>query len=156
WLDRYPTIYLLNVPQLSDKALKNLEDFVRDGGSVCFFLGDKVRPDYYTQTLYNQGTGIFPAPLGRWASTPLQDSTKPPDETEAGSQMFEDYLKVHVRDDNHKIFKEVYGQGRRSVFRFLIIDRYYPVSRLSWPPPQLGIEELATLPNRKPPTTYAK
>src|SRR5262249_14556395 len=62
-LERYPSIYLLNVRELSDKARKNLEAYVRDGGSVAFFLGDQVRPEYYTNTLYAEGKGIFPAPL---------------------------------------------------------------------------------------------
>src|SRR5256884_4600239 len=56
-------IYLLNVAELKEKALKNLEEYVKNGGSVAFFLGDKVRPEFYNKFLYKDGKGLFPAPL---------------------------------------------------------------------------------------------
>ena len=48
-LHKYPSIYLLNVRELSDKALRNLEEYVRQGGSVAFFLGERVNPEFYNQ-----------------------------------------------------------------------------------------------------------
>src|SRR5947207_444908 len=53
-LDQYPTVYLLNVPRLSEKAKSNLEAYVRNGGGVCFCLGEQVNIDYYNQQLSNQ------------------------------------------------------------------------------------------------------
>src|SRR5207245_2459896 len=61
-IDQYASIFLLNVREFSDKALKNLENYVRDGCSVAFFLGERVRPEYYNDKLYND-SGIILAPL---------------------------------------------------------------------------------------------
>src|SRR5258708_8861179 len=73
-LEQYPCIYLLNVPQFSDKALKNLEDYVQNGGSVAFFAGEKVRPEYYNKYLYQDGKGLFPAPLADRPPQALTDA----------------------------------------------------------------------------------
>src|SRR5262249_15214129 len=62
-LDRYASIFLLNVPQISDKGVRNLESYARGGGSVAFFLGERVNADRYNERLYANGKGIFPAPL---------------------------------------------------------------------------------------------
>jgi hypothetical protein len=62
-LDKYPSIYLLNVRDLSDKALKNLDNYVRNGGSAAFFMGEKVDPNFYNKKLYANGKGLFPVPL---------------------------------------------------------------------------------------------
>ena len=40
----YSTIYLMNVPTLSDAAVKNLEKFVREGGGVGVFLARTSSP----------------------------------------------------------------------------------------------------------------
>src|SRR5262249_25171222 len=37
-LREYPCVFLLNVPELKEKALKNLEEFAKNGGGVAFFL----------------------------------------------------------------------------------------------------------------------
>src|SRR5262249_54213615 len=62
-LREYPCVFLLNVPDLKERALKNLEEFAKNGGGVAFFLGDKVKLGEYNSALYNNGKGIFPAPL---------------------------------------------------------------------------------------------
>src|SRR5205807_7304976 len=56
-IDQYASIYLLNVRDFSDKALKNLQNYLRDGGSIAFFLGERVRPEFYTEKLYKKGSG---------------------------------------------------------------------------------------------------
>ncbi len=142
-LDQYPCIYLLNVPEIkSDRALKNLEDYVKNGGKVAFFLGDKVRPSYYNEVLYNKGKGLFPVPLAdRYVYERL-----------AEDKMFqklylEEQQKIFLRSKDHPIFRDVYPL--QFYFRFLLIEGYWPTQpRGKWE--SVGVEELVTLPNEKP------
>ncbi|MCS7046770.1 MAG: BatA domain-containing protein, partial [Gemmataceae bacterium] len=62
-LAKYPTIFLLNVPELNAKQQANLENFVKEGGGVAFFLGKQVSAKHYNTHLYKDGAGLFPAPL---------------------------------------------------------------------------------------------
>jgi hypothetical protein len=59
----YSSIYLLNVPGVSQEAAKNLEAFVREGGGLGVFLGPNVKPADYNKILYKDGAGVFPVPL---------------------------------------------------------------------------------------------
>lgn len=146
-LDQYASVYLLNVAKLSPKGLANLDTYVRQGGSVAFFLGEKVDPDYYNKTLYAGGEGLFPAPL---ASSPTQ-SLK---EEEKIERRFDNQYKLYVRNEAHPIFADLFKvpEERQAVLdflRFLVIDRYFPVQRLKWNKSSGDIEELMTLPNRR-------
>src|SRR5207302_5113079 len=62
-LNQYPTIFMLNVQDLKPKQLANLENFVKEGGGVAFYLGPLINANYYNKSLYKDGKGIFPAPL---------------------------------------------------------------------------------------------
>jgi hypothetical protein len=144
-LDRYPSIYLLNVRELSDKARKNLEAYVGDGGSVAFFLGDQVRPEYYTNSLYADGKGIFPAPL---ADRPYPSLSEP----ELEPNLLDNQLKIFIRNETHPIFAK--ANRHRGFFKFLPIRRYYPVARAKWNLEPGQVEELVTLPNNRPVRDY--
>jgi hypothetical protein len=44
--------------------LQKLDTFVQGGGGVAFFMGALIRePKFYNEKLYNDGKGMFPAPL---------------------------------------------------------------------------------------------
>ncbi|MBS0209330.1 MAG: BatA domain-containing protein [Planctomycetes bacterium] len=68
-LDKFSTIYLLDVPRLDEGAVRALEEFVRGGGGVTFFLGPHTLIDFYNRALYRDGNGLFPLPLA--AEMPL-------------------------------------------------------------------------------------
>jgi hypothetical protein len=154
-LEQYPCIYLCNVAQLSDKAVKNLEEYVAGGGSVAFFLGEKVRSEFYNKTLYKDGKGLFPAPLAEKATEPLP-------ETERFTRLFDQQMKIYLRGEKYEkpgvsdkepledfpVFGQIYSY--RNIFKFLLIDRYFPVPRQKWSPEQGKVEELVTLPNDRP------
>src|SRR5262249_60480409 len=72
-LRRFASIFLLNVPQVSEAGAKALETYVKEGGGVGFFLGPNVKPAEYNKWLYNDGTGIFPVPLPEKPTDPLPD-----------------------------------------------------------------------------------
>ena len=76
-------VYLLNAAARTDNPLEGmspgfvekLAEFVKNGGGVGFFLGESVNVDYYNQTLYVDGRGVFPVPLQR-PTEPLTDQQK--------------------------------------------------------------------------------
>jgi hypothetical protein len=147
-LDQYSAIYLLNVGTMSDKAVKNLESYVRDGGSVAFFMGEKVRAEFYNDKLWRKGQGVFPAPL--------RDRPEPPlSEPEMVPSLLDAQLKMFVRNPDHPIFKEVWADKYRPYFAFLSIRRYFPVVRREWNPKPGTFEEVATLPNQRSNRDYA-
>jgi antitoxin (DNA-binding transcriptional repressor) of toxin-antitoxin stability system len=143
-LDQYPSIYLLNVPRLTENGLKNLQQYVQDGGSVAFFLGERIDPEYYNTHLYAQGKGIFPAPLAGQPSLPAYTTPE-----EKGLKLADQQFKIFLRNEAqaHPIFAEVYGY--RSVFKWLPIERYYPVPRARWNPGAGQVVELVTMPNQR-------
>ena len=81
-LSQYRAIYLLNVPTLPGDAVRALENYVRAGGGLGWFLGDAVQPEFYNSALYRgpgqqseanradaasgaESPGLFPVPLAR-------------------------------------------------------------------------------------------
>jgi len=158
-LERYPSIFLFNVPRLTDKALQNLDSYVREGGSVAFFLGDRVDPEFYNKKLFADGQGLFPAPLADRIPPDLTDDEKRErEEGRRGAGLPPRYLEP--RDLSHPIFKDMamIGQDQKLqlhplfevVFRFeLNIDRHFPVARTRWAPRAGRDQELASLPNTK-------
>jgi hypothetical protein len=151
-LEQYACIYLLNVDRLSERGIKNLENYVQGGGSVAFFLGHKVDPNFYNKFLYRDGQGIFPAPL---ADKPFPANTDP----ELEPNLFDNQLKIFVRLPEQPIFAEVWQPNLRAVFNFLPIKRHFPVPRQKWsmaPGTVRGkVEELVTLPNNNAMRDYA-
>ena len=76
-MDNFRCIYLLNVPELPADAVALLEKFVRDGGGLVWYLGDAVRPAFYSDALYKKGVGLFPVPLGSAPKELEADITSP-------------------------------------------------------------------------------
>jgi hypothetical protein len=144
-LDQYPTVYVLNVARLSDKAKANLEAYARNGGGVCFMLGEQVNTDYYNQQLYADGRGVFPVPLDR-PPPPLTDQQK-------FERIFDPAMppKLFTRGDTHPVLARIYREDKNresnTYLKFLLIDRYFPVPRARWNPAPGTTDELLTLPN---------
>src|SRR5581483_5464228 len=152
-LSQYACIYLLNVPELkNDKQVQNLFDYVREGGGVGFFVGDQVRPAYYEKVLYGDGKGIFPVPLAGQPTRPLSDEER---QEKLLQNLTDPQLQLFVRDDNHPLFQGTEIDKYRSAFRFLNIERYFPVPRQRWKMDDPArFQELMTLPNNRPLADY--
>jgi len=54
-LDTADGVFLLNVYRLPAERLKALEDYVRGGGGLVFFVGDQVDPAVYNASFYGKG-----------------------------------------------------------------------------------------------------
>jgi hypothetical protein len=145
---RYPCVYLLNVPSLSDKAARRLESYVEQGGRVAIFLGDRVQAAAYNKLLYANGSGLFPVPL----ETRPTEHVSPEEKIK---RLFEDQYQIFIRDDQHPIFREVADPKVKEVFKFLSIDQYWPAEpRFKWNADPTKVRELVTLPNRKETREY--
>src|SRR5260370_40604617 len=148
-LEKYPCIYLLNVPELDERAAKNLEDYVKGGGSVAFFMGPRVRPEFYNQKLYRDGKGLFPVLL---ADRPSKEFTPEEKQQRMLANLLDPQFQIFLRSDTHPLFAEAYKF--RTAFKFLNLERYYPVPRQKWNRETNHAEELATLPNDRPVSDY--
>jgi len=63
-LARYDAIVLANVARLDEPAVASLDRYVREGGTLVVFPGDKVDRGFYNSALYRKGEGLLPCSLG--------------------------------------------------------------------------------------------
>jgi len=96
-LERYQCVFLINVPQLDGRAVARLEDHVRRGRGLIWFLGERVQPNAYNRLLFrirppssseleqdaaagseNAATykvaGLFPVPLAPFSRSVVRDN----------------------------------------------------------------------------------
>lgn len=69
---QYSAIFMLDLPRLDEPTIGKLDRFARNGGGICFFVGDNADKSFYNQKLFLAGKGLFPAELGD--ATPLPES----------------------------------------------------------------------------------
>ncbi len=60
-------VVLANVSHLTDQQVHWLNEYVRDGGGLLLFGGDRVRPDWYNQSL--AAPGLLPLPINALAGS---------------------------------------------------------------------------------------
>ena len=66
-------LIMANVPRLTDKQLTAVEDFVKNGGGLMIFPGDKVDYNWYNNQFLNNGLGMLPMKLGAITSKDKKD-----------------------------------------------------------------------------------
>jgi len=72
---RYRVVVLANLPSLAaENAVPRLEDYVRDGGALVIFPGDRVDATFYNEQLFKQGRGLLPAALGPEVGSAEEDA----------------------------------------------------------------------------------
>lgn len=64
------TVLLANVKKLADNQVRELEDFVRNGGGLLIFPGDKIDTAWYERVLYKDGKGLLPLAFGTMKGNP--------------------------------------------------------------------------------------
>ncbi len=94
-LRRFTTIYLCDVERLEDRAIKLLEQFVKEGGGVAVFAGPHVNFRHYTEQLYRNGEGFLPAPIGRDVAVRAPSNLETP--------------HVTIEDALHPVFQELFA-----------------------------------------------
>lgn len=153
-LRNYSCILLLNVPALSEPAVRNLERYVRGGGGVGFFLGPDVNPKEYNRLLYADGNGLFPVPLPERPS-------EPPTEEQRLARLFTLQKKLLLKDPaakTHPALSGIYTDERgqpikddefEKFFSFVAVNQYWPVKRLGRWRDDRAVAELYCIPNEQ-------
>ncbi len=70
----YDAVVLANVDYVAAEAVAALEQYVRDGGGLMIFTGDRVSLIQYNRDLYKDGAGLLPAALDPPTGTLLDAS----------------------------------------------------------------------------------
>lgn len=166
-LSKYSFVLLLNVPGLTEPAVRNLEGFVANGGGCGFWLGDKVKPADYNKGLYRDGGGLFPVPLPpdpfpAKSRDQMTEAEKEEDELRVRKLKFNIFQKkILVRDPamrTHPALAGIYTDGRGAVrdpdemekfYRFVSVERHWPVERIGKWTEDKSVTELMCLANEK-------
>jgi hypothetical protein len=62
-------VLLANVPQLNEAQQRALEGFVREGGGLLIFPGNRINSAWYNTTLFAEGRGLLPMPVASLAGS---------------------------------------------------------------------------------------
>jgi hypothetical protein len=151
-LDLYPTIFLINVPELSPPAVAKLKGYVEQGGSLCYFLGEEIKSDHYNSVLFK--AGLFPLQISEAPYDPLV-AIMPATEYPDLDKRKEERNRLRTKDSSPKILfpKPDNPLVRdlvpwRPVFRYLGINYYWrALPRVQWDPEPHKAETLIVLPN---------
>jgi hypothetical protein len=130
-LDQFETIYLLNIERLGTAEIAALEAFVKAGGGLGIFLGERSRVEFFNEHLYRDGQGLFPLPLSGPAELVVDRLEKAPD--------------LEVGD--HPIFSIFAGQ-RNSFISTVTINRYFATEKNWEPEPDSTVKVIARLRNK--------
>src|SRR5262245_20804139 len=153
-LRQFSSIYLLNVPSLTENQVKRLEGYVREGGGVGVFLGKDVRPQIYNAEMYREGAGFMPVQLPA-VPTELSQANK-----DRRARAFS--KRILVRDaaaKMHPALSGIYTNERGApvkdsdverFFYFPNIDGHWEISRLGKWREDRSVQELYCLPNERP------
>ncbi len=132
-LGRFRAIYLTNLERLDEAAIKGLEQYIRDGGAVIYFTGERTDPSFVNETLYRDGEGWFPAPLAAPTSLPVNRLDKAAD----------------LEFVDHPMFR-VFAGERNTFLSAVNIEKYTTVAPGWQPAPDGPTQVIAKLRNGAP------
>jgi Aerotolerance regulator N-terminal/CARDB len=130
-IDRYQSVFLLNVAELPPDAAEALEKHVAAGAGLAWYLGDQVRALHYNDKLYREGAGLFPLALGAAADLPVDEIYEAPD----------------MEFNPHPVFRLFEGDDNPFV-DLVKVGRYFGAAK-DWAAPD-GVQVIARLRNRAP------
>ena len=131
-LNRFDSIYLLDIDRLDNRAVKNLESYLESGGGVCWFMGPQSNVEFCNE-LYRDGQGPFPLPLEGADVLGSDNDEEAPDFEVFGHPAF-------------RIF-----HGRRNAFLSSVAVYQYYRAATGWTPdPQSSAQVAARLRNGLP------
>ena len=114
----FMSFILLNIDRLDQPEIDAVEDYLRHGGGVVFFVGDRTRADFMNTRLYRDGKGPFPVPLVGPTEL-LVDRTEP-------------VADLTVDEPEHPVFSIWARKASVDIDR-MIVDRYFAVQK-DWLP----------------------
>jgi len=153
-LQPFSAVILCNVPRLTPVGVRKLEAYLGNGGGVAFFMGLNIDPKFYNESLWKNGQGMFPVPLGDIANKTL---TRPQLIDVQKKQRSELYRKLVVRADmrRHPAMEKLYTESRiakeldlkyENSFFGVSFARHYTVDRPKFNPGD-DVQTLIYLPN---------
>jgi hypothetical protein len=156
-LDLYPSIFLINVPEIPESTVKRLKNYVENGGSLCYFLGEEVKSDHYNSTLFKEG--LFPLLLVDRPFDPLYAQGGDMTNVEARAKertrlrQTDPKPKILFPAKDHPVVHSIAPVAR--IFRFLSVNVYWKAQPAStWDPDGKQTERLIALPNTAGIETY--
>lgn len=106
---RFDLVVLANVETISPEEVATLEEYVKAGGGLLIFLGDKVEAYTWNQVVWRDGAGLIPCEL----------------EKPAGYAKNDDAYKFTGVDYTHPAL--AYFQTAKPTLGRLLISQYYAV-----------------------------
>ncbi len=142
----YPSVILINHAELPEAVVKRLQNYVNEGGTVCYFLGEQVRPAFYNEVLFP--AGLFPLKLDKM-NDPL--ATEFPDlekRREARlEKLKESRPKVLFPNGSHPVVSTI-SLLYQGPLQGLGVNVYWKAQpRSQWDPDRKQVEDLLVLPN---------
>ena len=136
-LAEFRAIALLDVERLDKSAVEALEEYLRAGGGVGVFLGERCGTEARSinESFYRQGAGFFPVPLLEAGPTTLPVSRV---------ERIQD-LQV----EEHPIFRILAG-NRNPFIATVVVQRYFPIAEDWKPQPDSTTRVIARLRNGAP------
>ncbi len=74
-LPTYDAVVLANVERLPQLAVATFEAYVREGGALLVFPGDRIDRAFYRQAFYSGGDGLLPCWFGEASGDPVERKT---------------------------------------------------------------------------------
>jgi hypothetical protein len=137
-LSNYDCLVLGNVGSLLPDMVKAIEDYVRGGGGLIIFLGDKVDREFYNTQLFKDGRGLLPLAL---------------DPPRGDLERRQKFSRLKREDENHELMRVFTGAGE-ALLDLVPVYRYHPLraERLG----SSGVKVLASLvdPNQPQPVAF--
>jgi hypothetical protein len=114
-LDEFQSVWLCNIDRLPVATIEKLTNYVEAGGGLALFVGDNTRPDLLKQ-LYNDGKGLFPAPVEAPTLLSADNVEKTPD----------------MLITNHPLFR-IFNGDNNPFIKQVNISQYYALKK-GWKP----------------------
>jgi hypothetical protein len=155
-LELYPSVLFLNVPVIPPEALPRLDEYVKKGGSVAFFLGDRIQnPTFYNDTLFKQYEGLFPLLLEPQRAGKMLEEMNDEEKDERTKRLQRDPQPKILfpagggpNDREYKVIEPLVPYS--GAFFSLAIDCYWRAQpRSQWDSTPRQAREMVILPNRR-------
>jgi len=134
-LQKFHSIYLVNIERLEASAIRALEEYAAAGGGVAFFLGPVWRTKFINDELYRNGQGLFPMPVASPTILRVDYLQRAPD--------------IEVVDPRHPILGILAGERYRFL-QSVIVEQYFATPANWKPTAESGLRVLARLRNGAP------
>jgi Aerotolerance regulator N-terminal len=161
----YSAIFLCDVPRFTPTVIKGLEEYVKAGGGVAFFMGPSIKSDVivqYNELLYRKNEGLFPVPLDKAIGVDVPDEQRRMERIKR-SLTFNKKLLVRKTAQSHPALEKLYKDNRgqtvsedeyEKFFNFVVIDRYIAPNRQQLKTDLGGTDVLVYLQNTNPMSAY--